>query len=593
MNTQAQAQVQATEAQTSTAPKKQALTFKRFKPLLPNKFIVSGSLLLAIVETVSSLMIPLVTMRLIDQIAAGDLKMMTIILLAVLFLAQTVLSACSAYSMSYVGQYMIRALRDKLWKHLIKLPVPFFDRNQSGELMSRIANDSNVIKDFLISQIMVFISGMVSIIGGLVLLFVLDWKITVLIIVAVPLSVLLIAPLASKMYGISKNLQTETANLQGDFGRVLTDIRFVKYSVAEQHETDNTNKRISKLFKLGMKESFVMSIVSPVMLSIILLVVVLIIGYGGIRVAQGLLSTGALIAIILYLFQIVVPFTQLATFFTQFQKANGASERIFEILEEEEEVATTTDHPKPVVEGQPLIFEHVDFSYNEDRPILDHVTCVFPPRSLTAIVGPSGSGKTTIFSLIEQFYTPTSGKITYGNAALQHYSLSEWRNKIAYVSQESPVMSGTIADQLKYGLDNVTEDQLWEALRGANLESFVRRLPQGLLTEVGERGLLLSGGQRQRLNIARVFLKNPQILLLDEATAHLDSQSEHEVREALQEVIRNRTTIMIAHRMATIKDADQIIVLEHGKITGIGKHEELIESNDCYRTMIEQQQLAN
>lgn len=588
MNTHAQAEA----TQASTAPKKSALTFKRFKPLLPNKFIVSGSLLLAIVETVSSLMIPLVTMRLIDQIAAGDLKMATIILLAVLFLAQTVLSAFSAYSMSYVGQYMIRALRDKLWKHLIKLPVPFFDRNQSGELMSRIANDSNVIKDFLISQIMVFISGMVSIIGGLVLLFVLDWKITVLIIVAVPLSVLLIAPLASKMYGISRNLQTETANLQGDFGRVLADIRFVKYSVAEQHETDNTSKRISKLFKLGMKESFVMSIVSPVMLSIILLVVVLIIGYGGIRVAQGLLSTGALIAIILYLFQIVVPFTQLATFFTQFQKANGASERIFEILEEEEEVATI-DHPKPVVEGQPLIFEQVDFSYNEDRSILDHVTCVFPPRSLTAIVGPSGSGKTTIFSLIEQFYTPTSGTISYGSAGLQQYSLSEWRNKIAYVSQESPVMAGTIADQLKYGLDNVTEEQLWEALRGANLESFVRKLPQGLLTEVGERGLLLSGGQRQRLNIARVFLKNPQILLLDEATAHLDSQSEHEVREALQEVIRNRTTIMIAHRMATIKDADQIIVLEHGKITGIGKHEELIESNDCYRTMIEQQQLMS
>ncbi|MNZ68810.1 Multidrug resistance ABC transporter ATP-binding/permease protein BmrA [compost metagenome] len=325
-----------------------------------------------------------------------------------------------------------------------------------------------------------------------------------------------------------------------------------------------------------------------------LLILVLLIGYGGVRVAQGSLSGGALVAIILYMFQIVMPFTQMASFFTQFQKAMGAADRIKELLDEASE---QQDIAEQMVHSQeersrapkPVSFNEVSFGYTPDRPLLHALSFHAEPGQVTAFVGPSGTGKTTLFSLIERFYTPTSGMIAYGGQAIADMRLEDWRKRIAYVSQDSPMMAGTIRYNLTYGLEEVDEERMKEAAAQANASSFIAALPDGYDTEVGERGIKLSGGQRQRLAIARAILRNPDILLLDEATAHLDSESEQLVQEALDSLMKARTTLVIAHRLSTIRGADKIIVIEKGEISGQGTHDELLVSHELYRKLVQQQ----
>lgn len=586
---------------------KSSLGWKSFLRMVtshrPAMWIVIVSLILGLGETVLSLLIPLLTMNLVDQLSNSSLQGSTIAFLVTVFVSQALFSGFSFYGMSYVGQYIVAGLRKQLWQRVLRLPVPFFDRFTSGETMSRVTHDTNVIKDFITMQVIPFISGITSIIGALILLLVIDWKMTVLMLLSVPVAMLILWPLGAKMFGISKSMQEETAQFQGDLGRVLSEIRLVKSSLAEADEDKQGSKRIQNLFGFGLKEAKIQAIVSPAIMTLMLLVLVLLIGYGGVRVAEQTLSAGALVAILLYMFQIIMPFTQLASFFTQFQKAMGASERVQEILlevsEEEgqesadlQQRANEEELPRLVEENafrQSLSFNQVQFAYSEDRIILHDLSFTARSGQTTAFVGPSGTGKTTLFSLIERFYVPQSGEIRYGNRPITDIPLEQWRSKIAYVSQESPVMAGTIKDNLLYGLASVEESKIADALEQANLTSFIASLPEQLETSVGERGVKLSGGQRQRLAIARAILRDPDMLLLDEATAHLDSASEKLVQEALNKLMKNRTTLVIAHRLSTIRHADQIVVIEDGRMSGSGTHEQLMAEHSFYRELVKHQ----
>ncbi|MEH7123352.1 ABC transporter ATP-binding protein [Bacillus sp. JJ1773] len=557
------------------------------KEAKPPKLIFIVAIVLSLIETGAGLIVPLFTKSLVDQLAASALETSLIIFLAAAFIVQTISSGFSFYFMTYIGEAIVASIRKRLWEQILLLPIPFFDKHQSGDTMSRVTQDTNIVKNLITQHLITFLTGLISIIGAIAILLMIDWKMTLIMIISVPLSIGLIMPLGQKMYKISKATQDEMADFSANLGRVLTDIRLVKSYHAENAEKIRGEKGIKHLFQFGLREAKIQAIISPFMTFIMMLVLVILIGYGGVRVASGELSAGSLVAIIIYMFQIVVPFTQMASFFTAFQKAIGATERIQGILALEKEPSEQNLIVKDP--AQDIYFSNLSFSYNEN-PILKNIHLTIPAGKTTAIVGPSGGGKTTLFALLERFYEPNSGEILLVDTNINEFNLLSWRSQISYVSQESPLMSGTIKDNIVYGLEKgVSDQELKEAAELAHAAEFINQLPDGYETEVGERGIKLSGGQRQRIAIARAIIRNPKIFLLDEATSNLDSTSEHFVQNALKNLMANRTTLVIAHRLSTIIDADQIAVMDAGTITGTGTHAELLQSHPLYRELAEQQ----
>ncbi|KIN55034.1 multidrug resistance ABC transporter ATP-binding protein/permease BmrA [Bacillus subtilis] len=550
------------------------------------------ALALSVVTTLVSLLIPLLTKQLVDGFSMSNLSGTQIGLIALVFFVQAGLSAYATYALNYNGQKIISGLRDLLWKKLIKLPVSYFDTNASGETVSRVTNDTMVVKELITTHISGFITGIISVIGSLTILFIMNWKLTLLVLVVVPLAALILVPIGRKMFSISRETQDETAHFTGLLNQILPEIRLVKASNAEDVEYGRGKTGISSLFKLGVREAKVQSLVGPLISLVLMAALVAVIGYGGMQVSSGELTAGALVAFILYLFQIIMPMGQITTFFTQLQKSIGATERMIEILAEEEEDTVTG---KQIENAHlPIQLDRVSFGYKPDQLILKEVSAVIEAGKVTAIVGPSGGGKTTLFKLLERFYSPTAGTIRLGDEPVDTYSLESWREHIGYVSQESPLMSGTIRENICYGLErDVTDAEIEKAAEMAYALNFIKELPNQFDTEVGERGIMLSGGQRQRIAIARALLRNPSILMLDEATSSLDSQSEKSVQQALEVLMEGRTTIVIAHRLSTVVDADQLLFVEKGEITGRGTHHELMASHGLYRDFAEQQLKMN
>ena len=556
---------------------------------IPKWALVFG-LAMSLVTTVVGLFVPLLTRELVDGFSVESLSAPLIAALAAAFIVQAVINGVSIYLLSMVGQRIVAGLRERMWLHLLRLRVSYFDQHASGQTVSRVVNDTGIVKNLITDHFPSFVTGIITIIGAVAILLILDWKMTLIMMIAVPLTIAIMIPLGRQMAKISRNLQDETANFTGDVQQTLGEIRLMKASTAEQVEKQRGLSGIDKLYGLGMKEAKVYALIGPLMYLVVMVVIVMIIGYGGIRVAEGSMTTGSLVAFLLYLFQIIVPLATFARFFTELQKARGATERIIDILElpqEEETPGTETD-----ISGKTLRLENVSFAYANGEPVLQGVSFEAQPGQMIAFAGPSGGGKTTVFGLIERFYEPTDGAITIGGVPISDVAISSWRDQIGYVSQESAMMGGTIRANLIYGLplaEQITDEELWRVARMAYAEEFIAAFPEGLDTQVGERGVKLSGGQRQRIAIARAFLRDPKILMMDEATASLDSQSEGIVQQALGRLMQGRTTLVIAHRLSTIVDADKIVFIENGRVTGTGKHRELIDKHPLYREFAEQQ----
>ncbi|WP_144553372.1 ABC transporter ATP-binding protein [Peribacillus simplex] len=553
----------------------------------PSKLMIGIALALSLGTTGVGLLVPLFTKNLINDFSISSLSTERITLLVLAIIVQALASGFSIYLLNRIGQSVVAGIRDQLWKKLLVLPVSYFDEHPSGETVSRMTNDTTVVKGLISEHLSNFVTGIISIVGSMIVLFVLDWKMTLLMFTAIPLSVLILMPLGKKMHKISKGMQDETASFTAVLQQVLTEIRLVKASNAEALEYQNGKKGIHKLFQFGLKEAKIQALIAPLMSFVMMALLVLILGYGGMRVSSGALTAGALVAFIMYLFQIIMPMAQLASFFTQFQKATGATERIISILDSVEE----EDAMQPVQNiSQSISVENLNYSYNNGEQVLKDICFNVEAGKVTAIVGPSGSGKTTLFSLFERFYKPQQGSISIGGKNINDFTLLSWRSQIGYVSQESPIVSGTIRDNICYGIErDITGEELNQVAKMAYADQFISDLPNGYDTEVGERGMKLSGGQRQRIAIARAFLRNPKILMLDEATSSLDSKSEKVVQQALNDLMKGRTTIVIAHRLSTVIGSDQIIFLEKGKITGSGTHKELYHTHSLYREFAEQQ----
>ncbi|WP_280771450.1 ABC transporter ATP-binding protein [Salipaludibacillus daqingensis] len=554
------------------------------------KWPLFGGLIASLVTTLAGLVVPLLTRELVDGFSVDMFSVTIIVVILIAFIVQAIVNGISIYLLSYVGQKIVAGLRNLMWEKLIRLPVRYFDDRSSGETVSRVVNDTSVVRSLISDRFPQFVTGIISILGAVTILLIMDWKMTILMFVSVPVTLAIMIPLGRKMARISRGLQDETALFTGEIQQTLSEIRLMKASNAERNEQIKGLEGIETLRKYGMKEAKIFALISPLMYLVVMLVIVMIIGYGGIRVSNETMTMGALVAFLLYLFQIIMPITSFATFFTQLQKAKGATERIIGILNVPSEEGQ--DGEEKDISNEAIVVSDLSFSYSEDEPILKNVSFKAQPGEMIALAGPSGGGKTTMFALLERFYEPTTGDIRIGNTPINKLSIQSWRRQIGYVPQESAMMAGTIRENLCYGMENaenITDKRLWEVAEMSYADQFIRSYSSGLDTEIGERGVKLSGGQRQRIAIARAFLRDPKILMMDEATASLDSESEGIVQRALFRLMEGRTTFVIAHRLSTIVDADKIIFIEKGTVTGVGTHEELISSHELYRKFAKQQ----
>ena len=574
--------------------KEQNPLFFLFKRLSWPYGLIIAAVIITSLGSLSGLLVPLFTGRLVDKFSVSSINWGMIAIFGSIFLVNALLSGIGLYLLSKIGEKIIYAIRSLLWEHIIQLKMPFFDKNESGQLMSRLTDDTKVINEFISQKLPNLLPSVLTLVGSLVMLFIMDWKLTLLTFITIPVFILIIVPLGRVMQKISTNTQSEIANFSGLLGRVLTEMRLVKVSNTERLELDNAHTNLKKIYRLGLKQAKISAVVQPISGVVMLLTIAIILGFGALEIGTGAITPGTLIAMIFYVIQLSMPLINLSTLVTDYKKAVGASSRIYEIMQEPIEPTEALSESKDVtiIDGE-SVFEHVDFKYDVKK-ILEDVSFSIPQGEVSAFVGPSGSGKSTIFNLIERMYDIERGDIKYGNQSIFDIPLSKWRTKIGYVMQSNSMMSGTIRDNILYGINRkVDDEELIEYAKLANCHDFIMQFDEGYDTMVGERGLKLSGGQRQRIDIARSFVKNPDILLLDEATANLDSESELKMQEALETLMEGRTTVVIAHRLSTIKKAGQIVFIDKGEVTGKGTHHELMASHDKYRHFVTSQKLSD
>lgn len=543
-------------------------------------------ILLGFISTGANLFVPQLAQKLINNFKSISLTLA--ILTVIIFIAGLITSALSGLLLGIFGENVVSKLRKQLWQKLLKMPVKYFDDVKTGEISSRLVNDTSQVKDLLASTLPNAMTSLLQFVGALVIMLAMDWRMTLLMFVAVPLVILVMLPVMNQSRKIGRVRQDELAKFASDSTDVLGEVRLVKSSNGEEHELAKGNRRIDNLYHVGRKEALINSVTQPITNMLMMIMFLGILGYGAIRVMNGAMTMGALVSFLMYLFQIISPVVVISQLFNNMAKTSGATERIQQILTEPEEFVADKDE-KDILSA-PLKFENVDFAYEEGKPVLRDVSFETQPNAVVAFAGPSGGGKSTIFSLIERFYQPTGGKILIGEENIENVDLAKWREQIGLVSQDAAVMPGTIRDNLTYGLRReVSDEEFWDALRMAYADGFVSEMEDQLETEIGERGIKLSGGQRQRIAIARAFLRDPKILMLDEATASLDAESEAMVQKALGDLMQGRTTLVIAHRLSTIVDADKIYFIENGTVSGTGTHQELLKTTPLYAQYVKDQ----
>lgn len=552
----------------------------------PSKLLFGAGLIFSLIGTIASLFVPLLIKDVISDFSNG-FDILKITYLIMLIIMELICTFFSLYILAKVGESVIKHIRQKLWDKSLKLPMNYYDKNSSGDLVSRIVNDTTLVSEVLSTKLVDLITNILTVILGIFFLFMLDVPLATVFIIVVPLTILIVVPLGEKIFDLAYKEQDTYSKLTSFLSQTLSEVKLVKSFNMQKKESEKGLHTFEKLMYYGLKQAKIKAFVTPLLAMITMIVIIGVVSFGIWRVDQGFISSGEFVAFILYLFQIVAPFIQMNEFVTDFQEAQGATQRIFNILEESEEVDSPSNNNVEKERNLDLIFRNINFAYDGLHTTLNNLSFTIPDKSYFAIVGPSGSGKSTIFSLIERFYNPTQGELLIGNTNSQDINIYEWRDLFSYVPQDSPIFAGTIKDNIVYGLKkDISDKEIIAAAKKANIHEFIMSMPEQYDTQVIERGNNISGGQKQRIAIARAFLKDAPFLLLDEATSSLDSESEEIIKKALNELSKNRTTIVIAHRLSTVVDADRIMVLKDGCITGMGTHEELLKSNEFYNKMV-------
>jgi len=549
-----------------------------------------------IASSLLGLVLPLVVRNLVDFVIVNkdftNLNMVTAGLLVV-FLLQALFSFIQHITLAFIGEHAMADIRISIFTHLQSLPLSFYADRRTGELVSRLTNDVSLLQQAVTVNLATLMSMMITVIGAAVLLFWLDWRLTLLILIAVPIITLTMVWLGSRIRRASVDVQDALAEVANSAEETTRGARIVKSFAREPYEIGRFTGHVMALYHAAMHRARIHSLLSPLIGLIASLTITAILYYGGVQVIRGTLSPGDLMAYLIYTVMIAAPIAVLAELYGQFQSAIGASLRVFELLDRPSELIELPDaRPLPPVVGD-VVFDDVSFKYTTATDVINGVSFHAEPGQVIALVGPSGAGKSTLVNLIPRFYDVVGGSITIDGHDLRHVTLKSLREQIGIVPQETILFSGSVYDNIRYGRLDATRQEVVAAATAANAHRFiVEDLEDGYDTAVGEHGVKLSGGQRQRVAIARAILKNPRILILDEATSSLDSESESLVQEALERLMSGRTSFVIAHRLSTVLNADWILVMDRGEIVEQGAHQSLLLDPDGLYSRLHQIQFA-
>ncbi len=526
-----------------------------------------------------------------DVFKSENVHMLQVVSLGVLglFLIKGLASYGESLTMNYIGQRIIANIQTDLFSHLIRADLQFFHANSSGTLMSRCTNDVNLMKGVVSNTITSLGKDLITLIFLVSVMFYQDWVLSSITFFVFPVAVIPIVRIGKRMRKISTHTQQETGAFLSFLKEVFQGARLVKAYNMETHEISRAKKVIESLLKLSLKSNRIKSLSSPIMETLGGVAIVVVISYGGYEVIQGKNTAGAFFSFIAALLLAYEPMKRLANLNANLQEGLAAATRIFTILDGAPHIQDMPDaRIIPIKKGE-VSFKNVDFQYETGKKVLKEVSFEIPTGKRIALVGPSGSGKSTLMNLIPRFYDIEKGAILIDGVNIQEVSLTALRNSMALVSQEVTLFDDSIRANILYGRPEASDEDIIKAAKDAAAHAFILKLPKGYDTVVGESGVKLSGGQRQRLSIARALLKNAPLLLLDEATSSLDTRSEHEVQKALDRLMKGRTCLIVAHRLSTVRNADNIVVLEEGKIVEQGTHDQLVKKAGVYAQLCQWQ----
>lgn len=566
--------------------------------LRPYRGWIVVALIAMVISAGLGLVIPLAIGQVVNLITGDQALPVVQIaqLLGVVMIGQLLTGVIQTYCLSFVGERVVSDLRIAAYEHLQKLDLAFFEQRRTGEITSRITNDVTLIQTTVTNSLPTLLGGVIQLVGAVALMLVVSWQLSGLALILVPTLVLIGVFFGRWLRQISTAVQDRLADATSILEETVAGVRVVRSFRREDYEIARFRAAVEATFATALKLARIRAIFQPAMSLAVWGALIGILAIGGYLVSTGVLTTGSLISFLFYAVMAAGSMGVFASLFAQLQEALGATTRVFELLDQQPLVADAPDAiPLPPVEGR-IEFREVSFAYqsatNNGSPapvVLRDFSLTIEAGEMVALVGPSGAGKSTIASLIPRFYDVSAGCVLIDGYDVRRVQMQSLRDQIGIVLQETQLFSGSVRDNIRYGRLEATDEEIEAAARMANAHEFICQLPDGYDTPVGERGVRLSGGQRQRIAIARAILKNPRILILDEATSSLDSESERLVQEALERLMAGRTSIVIAHRLSTVQRADRIAVIVAGELVEIGTHQDLLARDGVYARLYERQ----